>query len=410
MRKHAASIVSRGSRSATISRAHGHPVPIIAVVLMLGTLPGAATGRPSWSAGWSGSRWWARSCWWWPAARARANERLSGSRPSDAVSDHDASARVGRRSQLRAVDGVRTTRRRRRRDRSWRRLVTAAFVHRTSCSGDPQLHTHVLSQTSCGPKTNAGQRSTVGSSTRTPARRGSSTRRRCERSSRARSASSGRRSARARRRSAVCRTVSSGPSRGGGRRSRPRWSSTAHAASTPPKSRRWTRGGRRTGRCCPRRSAPEWRLRAAKLGLGEARIGRLLGRETLAPTAWEAAFQELAAPSGLTQNESTFGRREVLQALCQRAGQSAAVQELERAADAFLSSPAVVRVGQWPASRASLLDHRAGETNSARSRPRWRCAAPAVVLPWPTRWRPRWRLGRTCPVSNGDGPAAHGGR
>ena len=40
----------------------------------------------------------------------------------------------------------------------------------------------------------------------------------------------------------------------------------------------------------PEALAPERRLRAARLGLGEARIGRLLGRETLAPTAWEAAF------------------------------------------------------------------------------------------------------------------------
>ena len=50
------------------------------------------------------------------------------------------------------------------------------------------------------------------------------------------------------------------------------------------------------------------------------------------------------APTGSTQNELTFGRREVLQALCRRAGQGATVQELERAADAFLLSPSVVRL------------------------------------------------------------------
>jgi conjugative relaxase-like TrwC/TraI family protein len=108
----------------------------------------------------------------------------------------------------------------------------------------------------------------------------------------------------------------------------------------------------------PEQLAPEWRLRAARLGLNEARIERLLGRDTLAPTAWDQAFVELAAPTGLTQNESTFGRREVLQALCQRAGQGATVQELERAADAFLRSPVVVPLanGQRVERRYSTLE------------------------------------------------------
>ena len=70
------------------------------------------------------------------------------------------------------------------------------------------------SRTWFGPRTDAGQRSTVGSSMRKRAQQASSTRRRCERSSRECSASSGRGWSRARRRSAASRTASSGPSRG----------------------------------------------------------------------------------------------------------------------------------------------------------------------------------------------------
>jgi TrwC relaxase len=110
------------------------------------------------------------------------------------------------------------------------------------------------SRTSWGLRTDAGRRLTAASSTRTLARPAFSTRRFCERSSRAPSASSGHPSARARRRSAVSRAGSSGRSRGGGRRSKPRWNSTARPAAAPPKSPRWTHGAQRIARCGPRRS------------------------------------------------------------------------------------------------------------------------------------------------------------
>src|SRR3954452_3288754 len=109
-------------------------------------------------------------------------------------------------------------------------------------------------------------------------------------------------------------------------------SSGRHAAQVAALATRRTKD--RTVR--PEALAPEWRRRAARLGLDASRIARLQGRRTLAEPEWELVFDELAAPTGLTQNRSSFGRRDVLQALCEVAGQGATVQEVEQAADAFL--------------------------------------------------------------------------
>ena len=62
--------------------------------------------------------------------------------------------------------------------------------------------------------------------------------------------------ARARPRSAGSPAGSSARSRGAARRSRRRWSCTARAVATRPRSRRSTRGARRTGRCRPRSWRP----------------------------------------------------------------------------------------------------------------------------------------------------------
>ena len=81
-----------------------------------------------------------------------------------------------------------------------------------------------------------------------------------------------------------------------------------------------------------------------RFGLDAERIERLLGRQDLQPPEWEPIFERLAAPTGLTQNRSTFGRRDVLQALCETAGRGATVNDLERAADSFLHTSSVVRL------------------------------------------------------------------
>ena len=223
-------------------------------------------------------------------------------------------------------------------------LVAAAFVHRTSRSGDPQLHTHVLVANLVRAEDERWS-ALDGRLVYAHARTAGFLYQAALRAELTRSlgvewkpVSKG---------SAEIRGVSGRVIRAFSRRRAEieaamelHGSSGRHAAQVAALDTR--RAKYRAVR--PEVLAPEWRLRAAKLGLNEARIGRLFDRETLAPSAWEAAFVELAAPTGLTQNESTFGHSEVLQALCQRAGQGATVQELERAADAFLRAPAVMRL------------------------------------------------------------------
>jgi conjugative relaxase-like TrwC/TraI family protein len=91
----------------------------------------------------------------------------------------------------------------------------------------------------------------------------------------------------------------------------------------------------------------DWRVRAAELGLDHGKLERLLGRVQPAPlddAVWQRVFGELASATGLTQRTSTFSRRDVFQALCERVPAGAAVDArgLEAAADRFLASPHAV--------------------------------------------------------------------
>ena len=88
----------------------------------------------------------------------------------------------------------------------------------------------------------------------------------------------------------------------------------------------------------------EWRARAQELGFGQREIEACLYR------AWERepeiveverVFDELSGPQGLTQNESTFTRREVIRTLAERFG-SAGAYAVGELADRFLESPRVV--------------------------------------------------------------------
>ena len=59
---------------------------------------------------------------------------------------------------------------------------------------------------------------------------------------------------------------------------------------------------------------------------------------------WEQLFDVMASPAGLTRGQSTFDRRDVVQALCERLPASAVThaRRLEAAADRFLASPRAV--------------------------------------------------------------------
>ena len=91
----------------------------------------------------------------------------------------------------------------------------------------------------------------------------------------------------------------------------------------------------------------DWRARAAELGLDHPSVERLLGRVHTPPlddAMWLQVFAELASPTGLTRRASTFSRRDVFQALCERipAGALVDARAIEAASDQFLASPHAV--------------------------------------------------------------------
>jgi conjugative relaxase-like TrwC/TraI family protein len=96
---------------------------------------------------------------------------------------------------------------------------------------------------------------------------------------------------------------------------------------------------------------PEWRERARSLGLDDDALADLVGRvaPSLVPlsgtVAAEELFAALAAPDGLTAQVSTFGRKEVLQAICDRLPAGADIGQVVSLAKAFVDSEHVVAIG-----------------------------------------------------------------
>jgi len=100
-------------------------------------------------------------------------------------------------------------------------------------------------------------------------------------------------------------------------------------------------------RVTPEQLVPEWRERAVQLGLTPELVRTLCGRARSAPLPAELVeeiAEWLAGPTGLTQDRTTFTRRDVLQALCERLPASACLstRDVERLADAFLASSRAV--------------------------------------------------------------------
>lgn len=93
----------------------------------------------------------------------------------------------------------------------------------------------------------------------------------------------------------------------------------------------------------PEQLVSEWRERAIGHGLHEWRIERICrpGRVP-EPPRWEELFVSMAGPDGLTRDRSSFGRRDVIQALSSAASEGATVESIRSAADAFLSGPNAV--------------------------------------------------------------------
>jgi conjugative relaxase-like TrwC/TraI family protein len=126
-----------------------------------------------------------------------------------------------------------------------------------------------------------------------------------------------------------------------------------HAAQVAALDTRRTKDRTRS----PEELASEWRLRAARLNLRQDRIDALRDRATPELPNWTSVFVALAASSGLTEQRSSFTRRDVLQAVSEVAGSGARVSELEAVADAFLRSPGVVPlVGRATEPRYSTVE------------------------------------------------------
>ena len=78
--------------------------------------------------------------------------------------------------------------------------------------------------------------------------------------------------------------------------------------------------GRKDRSIGPEQLQAEWRERAQELGFGREQLTAVLGRarERRALVEWAREFDVLASPVGLTRAQSTFDRRDVIQALCER--------------------------------------------------------------------------------------------
>jgi conjugative relaxase-like TrwC/TraI family protein len=102
---------------------------------------------------------------------------------------------------------------------------------------------------------------------------------------------------------------------------------------------------------------PEWRARAAALGLDDAALASLLRGRTAVPApgapAAEALFTQLASPTGLTARAASFGRREVLQAIAASLPEGGTIDRIVELADAFVTSEHVVPLDAPVGLRAS---------------------------------------------------------
>lgn len=95
----------------------------------------------------------------------------------------------------------------------------------------------------------------------------------------------------------------------------------------------------------PNDLVPEWRQRAARLGLDDKALAGLIDRvayRALTATQRSAIETTLAGSTGLTAQASSFGRREAIQGFCNQLTSGVKVEDIERMADRFLASEFVV--------------------------------------------------------------------
>jgi conjugative relaxase-like TrwC/TraI family protein len=98
-----------------------------------------------------------------------------------------------------------------------------------------------------------------------------------------------------------------------------------------------------------------WRGEATALGFGPAEYAEVFRRNTGVLVTAEVEEQigsVLSSPVGLTRQVSTFDRRDVLQAICDRLPSGAAITTVEGVADRYVARPEVIDLGG--ASRTTL--------------------------------------------------------
>jgi conjugative relaxase-like TrwC/TraI family protein len=243
-------------------------------------------------------------------------------------------------------------------------LVAAAFRHRTSRSGDPQLHTHVL-------VANLGQ----GPDGRWSALDG----RRLYAQARATSFvyQAVLRSELSRRLEVEWLAVRDGIAEIAGvpqpvmrafsrRRVEIEAALAEHGSSTARAAEAAALATRRPKdtRTSVDELAVQWRTRAAELGFGEPQLARALGQRrhsrAVREPDFEHLFDGLATSTGLTRRKSTFNRGDVVQALCERLppGQRLDAALLEGLADRFLASTRVVALLPGEEARESRVSFR----------------------------------------------------
>ncbi len=120
----------------------------------------------------------------------------------------------------------------------------------------------------------------------------------------------------------------------------------------------------------PEDLAPEWKDRARAVGFDHRRIRDLFGREGVAPLSRdeiEVLAARLLSPEGLTERVSTFDRRDVVRAVAEAATQGISLAEIDAFVAEFVRDREVITLAdaRGGASRQDVIRRRDGRIVSA---------------------------------------------
>jgi conjugative relaxase-like TrwC/TraI family protein len=165
----------------------------------------------------------------------------------------------------------------------------------------------------------------------------------------------------------------------------------------------------------------EAQARAAEHGLGRRALDRLVGSRARVVGTSEAdvvrvAAERLSGPEGLTENHNTFARRHALAEIAGEFAQGAAVTQIERATSSYLDQRSVVHLGRLDhehrfttrdllACEQAIVDgaqRRAGERTGLPDQRLLDC----VLADIPTRLSPEQAAAVRALIANGQGVSA----